>query len=109
MNRDRPLSRCLLGGILAALLPVLGTAVPLLDGGGSAHRTVLEAQHEPGTCPTGHDHTICTQVGANLAAPAPSPDAARPFAVHQLPATAEAVPNHPSALLGPPSRAPPAA
>ena len=35
-----------------------------------AAETVFEGQHDPATCPTAHDHTICAQVGANLAAPA---------------------------------------
>lgn len=59
-------------GIRNALAPLLGglllassVLVPLLDGGERA-TPALETEHHPATCVTGHDHTVCTQVGANL-------------------------------------------
>lgn len=45
----------------------LSVAVPVLEQGSLFHHPVAESQHSPGECPSGHDHTICTQVGANLA------------------------------------------
>lgn len=48
----------------------LSLAVPVLERADLAAETVFEGQHDPATCPTAHDHTICAQVGANLAAPA---------------------------------------
>lgn len=45
----------------------LSVAVPILEQGSLFHHPVAESAHEPGECPSGHDHTICTQVGANLA------------------------------------------
>ena len=47
----------------------LSLAVPVMERGELSAEQVFEAQHDPATCPTAHDHTICAQVGANLAAP----------------------------------------
>ena len=44
-------------------------AIPILERPESVNGPVLESEHDPETCPTGHDHRICTQVGGNLSAP----------------------------------------
>lgn len=49
------------------LMLTLSVAVPVLEQGSLFHHPVAESAHTPGECPSGHDHTICTQVGANLA------------------------------------------
>jgi hypothetical protein len=54
---------------LATLMLALGVAVPVMERADFARAPVVESEHEPGTCPTPHDHTVCTQVGANHAAP----------------------------------------
>ncbi len=54
---------------LTALLLTLSVAVPLVERADLGHTPVVESEHQPGSCPTPHDHTVCTQVGANHAAP----------------------------------------
>lgn len=68
MNHSRrdPFRTILSAGI-ALLMLTLGMAVPVLEQDSIFHRPVVESEHNPGECPSGHDHTICTQVGANLA------------------------------------------
>ncbi|MDH3270968.1 MAG: hypothetical protein OEN56_06525 [Gemmatimonadota bacterium] len=53
--------------VIALLMLTLSVAVPVIEQGALFDRPVVEAEHEPGDCPSGHDHTVCTQVGANLA------------------------------------------
>jgi len=57
----KPVSALLTGALLATSL-----LVPLLDRAGAASTPALETEHHASTCVVGHDHTICTQVGANL-------------------------------------------
>ena len=59
----------LLSAPLAALLLSSSMVVPALEAFDSGHVPVAESEHEPGSCPTPHDHSVCTQVGANHAAP----------------------------------------
>ena len=47
----------------------LSLAVPVLERSELVDGPVAESEHDPATCPTAHDHRICTQVGANLSAP----------------------------------------
>ncbi len=54
---------------LAVVLLALSVAVPVMERADLTHVPVVESEHEPGSCPTPHDHTICTQVSANHAAP----------------------------------------
>ena len=55
----------------------LSVAVPLVARADLDHHERWESEHSPGACAPAHDHTICTQVGANLSLPArtgiPSP------------------------------------
>ena len=93
-HRDSVLRKAL-AAWLPALLVILSVAVPAIERDEFASGTAVESEHSPGTCPTAHDHTVCTQVGANLsvvsaptiilhdntivpiAAPAEAPDASR--------------------------------
>lgn len=60
--------RTLVATPLATLLLTLSVAVPVMEVADLAQTPVVESEHEPGTCPPPHDHTVCTQVGANHAA-----------------------------------------
>lgn len=53
--------------VISALMLTLSVAVPVLEQGALFSHPVAEAEHNPGECPSGHDHTVCTQVGANFA------------------------------------------
>ena len=55
---------------ITLLMLVMSVAVPVLERAELVNEPVAESAHDPGECPTGHDHTVCTQVGANLSAPA---------------------------------------
>ena len=54
---------------MAALMLCLSVAVPLLDMVDLRPGPVVESQHDPANCAPSHDHTVCTQVGANMALP----------------------------------------
>jgi len=99
-----------LGAPLAALVLFSGVVSPLLDSGDLRADTVLESRHGGTSCTPSHDHTLCTQLGANQALTAVSGvqvlaahvDVAAPRAV--LPSVV------PSVLAdGHPTRAPPSA
>lgn len=63
---NRPLTvQRVLAPVLATLLMVLSVAVPVLDAGEKGRGPVVESEHNPSTCVRGHDHTICTQLGAS--------------------------------------------
>lgn len=55
-----------LSTLLAGVLLGTFVLVPLLDRNQAARTPALETEHHAATCVSGHDHTICTQVGANL-------------------------------------------
>jgi hypothetical protein len=59
---------------ISVLMLGVSVAVPMLERGELADRPVAESSHAPGTCPTAHDHTVCTQVGANAPAPSDAPE-----------------------------------
>ncbi len=58
-----------LARVLPVLLFVLSVAVPTLDRGEFGHSPVFESGHDSLLCVRNHDHSICTQVGANQATP----------------------------------------
>ena len=70
MNQTVDTLRRSFAGLLATLVIASGALVPALERADVVHETVVESQHAPGECPQSHDHTVCTQVGANSAAPA---------------------------------------
>lgn len=73
MTRSRRVLKAAVSGPLAALLLVLSVAVPVLERADLTHGTVVESEHDPGSCPTPHDHTVCTQVSANQSATGATP------------------------------------
>lgn len=52
---------------MSALMVMLSAAVPMLDVADLRTGTTVESQHDPASCAPSHDHTVCTQVGANHA------------------------------------------
>jgi hypothetical protein len=54
---------------LAAITLASGIALPFLDSTDLPSTAAVESRHDPDRCPTHHDHTVCTQVGANHLAP----------------------------------------
>lgn len=56
---------------LAVMLTALSVLLPLLERDRVGRSPVLETEHHTGSCVVAHDHTICTQVGANFALAAP--------------------------------------
>jgi hypothetical protein len=70
MNQTVDILRRSFAGALAALVIASAMVQPVLERADVVHEPVVESQHAPGECPQSHDHTVCTQVGANSAAPA---------------------------------------
>lgn len=66
-TRSQNLRRALSVG-LSLLMLTLSGVVPIMERADLDSRTVAESEHNPGQCPRGHDHTICTQFGANFSA-----------------------------------------
>ncbi len=44
----------------------LSAVAPAMERAELVHEPVAESEHYPAQCPPTHDHTVCTQVGANL-------------------------------------------
>lgn len=106
-TRERLLLRGL-SGPLAALMLVLSVAVPVVERADVSHELAVESEHAPGTCPTAHDHTVCTQVGANQGAASDSPIRRTPVgSVFLALRSADRVAAPSSRVPGPPARAPP--
>ena len=61
--------RQVLGTCVSALIVMLSVAVPVLERSDVGRGTAFESQHDPATCAPGHNHTLCTQVGASHALP----------------------------------------
>ena len=53
---------------ISLLMLTLSLAIPVLERSELVNGPVAESEHDSATCPTAHDHRICTQVGANLSA-----------------------------------------
>jgi len=53
---------------MALLMLTVSVAVPVLGSADLVTEPVAESGHSPADCPMGHDHTICTQVGATFSA-----------------------------------------
>ena len=95
---------------LSALLLALSVAVPALERAEFAHESAIESEHDPAHCPTAHDHTVCTQVGANLSLAAAHTLADHTQEVIGVTAPVEAPASvHSVFEYGHPSRAPPLA
>ena len=69
MSLGSDIQRRFCAAVLAALMLTLSVTLPVLAQADLGHEPAVEAEHAPGDCPQAHDHQICTQVGANQAAP----------------------------------------
>ena len=67
MNQEWKFVRKLISVSLTATMLTIWISVPLLEQVDLVHEPIVESEHSPSTCPPAHDHTVCTQVGANLA------------------------------------------
>ena len=95
---------------LSALLLTLSIAVPALERAEFVHQSVIECEHDPAHCPTTHDHTVCTQVGANLSLTAAPTLVDHTQEIFRVAAPVEAPASvHSVFAYGHPSRAPPLA
>ena len=95
---------------LSALLLTLSIAVPALERAEFVHESVIESAHDPAHCPPTHDHTVCTQVGANLSVAAAPTLVDHTQEVFRVAAPVEAPASvHSIFAYGHPSRAPPLA
>ncbi len=95
---------------LSALLITLSIAVPALERPEFAHESAIESEHDPAHCPPTHDHTVCTQVGANLSLTAAPTLVDHTQKVFRVAAPVEApAAVHSIFAYGHPSRAPPLA
>ena len=95
---------------LSAVMLVIWISVPLLERSDLVNEPVVESEHNPSTCPPAHDHTVCTQVVANLAAPSSGLEKQQQAVVvrHLSPVEADIL-VHSVLAEGHPSRAPPLA
>ena len=59
--------RQVFGTCLSALIVALSVAVPVMGRGDLSRGNAVESQHDPVNCAPAHNHTLCTQVGANHA------------------------------------------
>ena len=60
-----PIRKVIASGLLL-LMVTLAVAVPVLDTGSFPDHPVVESEHAPGECVTGHDHRICAQTGVDV-------------------------------------------
>ncbi len=95
---------------ISLLIFTLSVAVPVLERADLVDEPVAESEHNPATCPTAHDHTVCTQVGANLSAPSDVQEHQLPHAVVRVATPIETLRGLSAAFSeGHRSRAPPLA
>ena len=69
MNQYSILARKALSAVLWTTMLAIWISVPFLEQADLVHDPIIESEHSSSTCPPAHDHTVCTQVVANLAAP----------------------------------------
>lgn len=72
------------GGVMLLML-TLSVATPLVERADLDQNLVVESEHDPASCPPGHDHTVCTQVSSNLSALVGGQVVPTPHAGHRLP------------------------
>jgi len=109
MNGTSDQIRRTVSTVLAALMLTLSVAVPQMDRGEVTGALAVESHHSS-ACPHGHDHRLCTQVGANFSfvTSAYRPRVA-PVVLHTTPPATPATRAFRPFQEGPPSRAPPLA
>ena len=110
MNQKGKLLRQAVSVGLSAVMLVIWISVPLLERADLVNESVVESEHNPSTCPPAHDHTVCTQVVANLAAPSAGQEKQQQDVVirHLRPSEVDVV-VYSVISEGHPSRAPPLA
>ena len=110
MNQKRKAVRQAVSVGLSAVMLVIWISVPLLEHADLVNEPVVESEHNPSTCPPAHDHTVCTQVVANLAALSAGLEQQYQDVVVRYPSPIEAdIVAHSELAEGHPSRAPPLA
>lgn len=93
--------------LTSALILALSVAVPMLDAGQGLRGHVLESEHHGASCVV-HDHTVCTQFGANLPLAGSPPNARRPITEIRLGEPTPGGPSLPADVAAPSlPRAPP--
>ena len=108
MNSGDTISRRCFNTALAALMLTLSVVLPVLDRVDVTPEPVAESGHTPAECLQGHDHSICTQVGANHAAATPESGRHHQDMVYRLVSlTSRPAPVQTTLPEGHPSRAPP--
>jgi hypothetical protein len=108
MNLGNLILRRSFAGALAALMLMLSVSLPVLEEAEAGHEPVVESEHSPADCPPAHNHTICTQVGANQAAPtSASEQPLEQQIVQVVTATSLVLAARSAVAEGHPSRAPP--
>ena len=110
MNRTVGLAPKIASIGLSLLMLAMSLAGPVMERSEIVGGPVAESEHDPATCPTAHDHRICTQVGTNLPAASRVQDHRIAYAGISM-ATRPDTPMGISAAIseGHPSRAPPLA
>jgi hypothetical protein len=95
---------------LALLLLSLSVAVPLMERADVTGVLAAESGHHASTCPHGHDHRICTQMGANLSVASDAYHHRAAAVVVRTTSSSIPASRAPEPFQeGPPSRAPPLA
>ena len=110
MNQKGKVIRQAVSVGLSAVMLVIWISVPLLERADLVNEPIIESEHNPSTCPPAHDHTVCTQVVANLAAPSVGlEEQQQDVIVRDLSPTETDILVHSVLSEGHPSRAPPLA
>ena len=110
MNSPADAIRKTVSVAISLLMFTVSVAVPLMDRGELVVELAVESQHDPSRCQHAHDHTVCTQVGANVSV---AFGTYRHRLAHVVVPAATPVDRQSTVtktfLEGPPSRAPPLA
>ena len=97
-----------LSAATGAVLLTVGLAIPALDRLDLSTGPGVEGEHHAATCRPAHDHTVCTQIGGGLWAPAMAPQQARSQIVERYALPVDGGAAHSRTLeRGHPTRAPP--
>jgi hypothetical protein len=110
MNGTSDQIRRIVSTVLATLMLTLSVAVPLMERADVTGTLAVESRHDPSTCPHGHDHRLCTQIGANFSfATSVYHHRVAPVLLRTSTPVAPATRAFEPFQEGPPSRAPPLA
>lgn len=110
MNGTSDQIRRIVSTVLAALMLTLSVAVPLMERADVVVGTLAVESHHTAQCPHGHDHRLCTQIGANFSFVTNGyHHRVAPVLLRTTPPAAPATRAFQPFREGPPSRAPPLA